>query len=200
MPIEHEPRHRLAFENRHVRHFDVELEPGYVALYHWHRNDGVFVNIAPSETTAQDLGGEPKQRGWRAMGETYFIGYSDKPKAHRVTNSGDRTYHVTDTEILESCESTQSGFAPANNQTLIVDNARVFVTRIMLHPGESTELEGPCGMLVSVYAGALFLESPGNSALLSLAPAGFHWRESNQTYRLRNAGKTVFHGVDIRIK
>lgn len=200
VPIEQEPRHRLAFENRHVRHFDVELEPGYVALYHWHRNDGVFVNITPSDTIAQDLNGEPKQRGWRAMGETYFIGYAEKPKAHRVTNSGNRSYRVTDTEILQSCGAAPSGFSPAGNQTIIVDNQRVFVTRIILHPGESTELGGPCGMLVSIYDSDVRLEGPGGNKDLSLSRADFHWREANQTYKLRNTGKIVFHGVDIRIK
>ena len=29
VPIEQEPRHRLKFENAHVRFFDVQLEPGY---------------------------------------------------------------------------------------------------------------------------------------------------------------------------
>jgi hypothetical protein len=198
--IEDEPRHRLAFENAHVRHFDVQLERGYVALYHWHRNDGVFVNIRPSQTTAQDLGGEPKTRPWRAIGETYFIGYSEQPKVHRVSNSGDRVYHVTDTEILKACGTAQSGFSPRRNQALILDNARVFVTRILLHPGESTELAGPCGMLVSLYPAELRLEADAGHETLSLARAGFHWREVREPRRLVNTGRTVFHGVDILVK
>lgn len=200
VPIEQEPRHRLVFENRHIRHFDVQLEPGYVALYHWHRNDGVFVNIRPSETTAQDLGAQANTRAWRAIGETYFIEYSAKPKAHRVSNTGERVYHVTDTEILQACGAAGPDFETGRNQTLIIDNARVFVARIMLHPGDSTELDGPCGMLVSVYASDLQLESSGGIERLSLPRAGFHWREAQQPLRFTNTGNTVFHGVDIRIK
>ncbi len=199
VPIEHEPRHRLKFENEHVRFFDVELEPGYVALYHWHTNDGVFVNISPSDTTAQDWGGEPVERGWRAMGETYFIGYAAKPKAHRVWNSGDRPYRVTDTEILKGCDAGAE-VAHSPNQTLIVENPRVTVTRIMLHPGEATELNPRCGMLVSVSGGEIELISPAGVERTSVSRAGFRWRNSQQGSRLTNIGRNVFHAVDIRVK
>ena len=68
VPIEEEPMHKLKFENAHVRFFDVQLPPGYESLWHSHVFDGVFVNISPSETTAQDLGGEPTKRDPRIIG------------------------------------------------------------------------------------------------------------------------------------
>lgn len=197
--IEQEPRHRLKFENQHVRFFDVELEPGYESRYHWHRNDGVFVNIASSATIAQDIGKDPVPRGERAIGETYFIGYGGNPKAHRVSNTGGTVYHVTDTEILAGCAASDA-LAPDPGQALLVDNARVFVTRIILHPGESSDLHAPCGMLVSVSGGRITLSSPAGSEHLNLAPAGFHWRHRNETTKVFNSGKFVFHAVDIRLK
>ncbi len=199
IPIEQEPRHRLLFENEHVRFFDVELEPGYESRYHWHRSDGVFVNIASSPTIAQDLGKEPVRRGERAIGETYFIDYATKPKAHRVSNPGSTPYHVIDTEILGGCGAADP-VAVGPNQTLLIDNARVFVTRIILHPGERTELYAPCGMLVSVSGGSVALESPAGSERIDMRPAGFKWRQHDQTTTLVNTGKFVFHGVDIRLK
>jgi hypothetical protein len=199
IPIEQEPRHRLRFENEHVRFFDVELEPGYESRYHWHRSDGVFVNISSSPTIAQDLDKEPVWRGERAIGETYFIDYSARPKAHRVSNPGSTPYHVIDTEILSGC-GTADAVAEGPNQTLLIDNARVFVTRITLHPGESTELYAPCGMLVSVSGGSVALESPAGSERVDLQPAEFKWRQQAQAMKLVNTGKFVFHGVDIRLK
>ena len=199
IPIEQEPRHRLLFENEHVRFFDVELEPGYESRYHWHRSDGVFVNISSSPTIAQDLGKEPVRRGERAIGETYFIDYGARPKAHRVSNPGSTPYHVIDTEILGGC-GTSDPVAEGPNQTLLIDNARVFVTRIILHPGESTELYAPCGMLVSVSGGNMALESPAGRERIDMLPAGFKWRQQAQTTKLVNTGKFVFHGVDIRLK
>ena len=137
IPIEQEPRHHMKFANEHVRFFDVELEPGYESRYHWHRSDGVFVNISSSPTIAQDLGKEPVRRGERAIGETYFIDYGTHPKAHRVTNPGSAPYHVVDTEILHGCDAT-APWSEGPNQTLLIENPRVFVTRLILHPGEST--------------------------------------------------------------
>ena len=199
IPIEQEPRHQLRFENEHVRYFDVELEPGYESRYHWHRSDGVFVNISSSPTIAQDLGKEPVRRAERAIGETYFIDYASKPKAHRVSNPGAAPYHVIDTEILSGC-GTADVLAEGPNQTLLIDNASVFVTRIILHPGESTELYAPCGMLVSVSGGSVALESPAGGERVDLQPAGYKWRQQTHTTKLVNTGKFVFHGVDIRLK
>lgn len=197
--LEQEPRHRLKFENEHVRFFDVQLEPGYQALDHWHRNDGVFINMYVAPTIAQDVGKEPVQRGGRAIGEVYFINYAATPKAHRVSNPGTTEYRVTDTEILSGC-GPYGPFAEGPNQTLVVDNDRVFVTRIILHPGESTELRTPCGMLISVSGGNVTVEGPQGSESFAMQVAGFKWRKSGETVRLTNAGKTVFHAVDIRLK
>lgn len=197
--IEHEPRHRLKFQNEHIRFFDVQLEPGYQALYHWHRADGVFINMYVAPTTAQDVGGEPVRRGGRAIGETYFINYAAKPKAHRVTNPGSTEYRVTDTEILKGCGAT-GPFVAGPNQTVVIDNDRVFVTRILLHPGESTELPAPCGMLVSVSGGNVTAEGPQGSESFAMPVAGFKWRKSPETARITNAGSSVFHAIDIRLK
>ena len=199
IPIEQEPRHRLVFANEHVRYFDVELEPGYQSLYHWHRNDGVFVNISSAPTIAQDLGKDPVQRGERAIGETYFIDYGAKPKAHRVSNPGSTPYRVVDAEILGGC-GTSGSVAEGPGQTLLIDNARVFVTRIILHPGESTELYAPCGVFVAVSAGRIGLETAGATQNVDLKPAEFQWRQQPDAVKLVNTGKFVFHGVDIRLK
>ena len=199
VPIEEEPKHVLKFQNRHVRFFDVQLPPGYEAPWHTHLHDGVFVNIAPSETTAQDLGEKPVLREPRIIGETYFINYGRKPKAHRVTNSGGSLYRVTDTEIHAACgrfAQVQDG----EGQTLIVENERVRVTRIMIGPGEHLALHATCGMLVAVSEAQLAFRSLGPEERISIEPAGFKWRDAYDPVTLVNVGQTVFHGVDIVVK
>jgi hypothetical protein len=199
VPIEQEPRHHLELDNAHVRVFDVDLEPGYESRYHWHRNDGVFVVVASAPTIAQDWGKEPVWRGDRAIGETFFIDYGSHPKAHRVSNAGSTPLHVIDAEILAGCGAS-APIAEGPNQTLIIDNARVFVTRIVLHPGESTELHPPCGLLVAVSAGSLRLETPTARQNMDMQPAGFRWHDQTGNVKLVNIGPFVFHGVDIRLK
>ena len=124
-----------------------------------------------------------------------FGRYGAKPKAHRVSNPGTTPYHVIDTEILGGCGKTDP-VAEGSNQALLIDNERVFVTRIILHPGESTQLHAPCGMLVSVSGGNISLD--GKS--IDFRPAAFKWRQQDQAIKLVNTGKFVFHGVDIRLK
>jgi hypothetical protein len=199
VPIEQEPRHQLKFQNQHVRFFDVLLPPGYRGIYHSHLLDGVFVNIEAAETRAQDLGAEPEDRAPRIVGETYFLNYAKKPTVHKVANIGSATYRVTDTEIVQNC----GGFAPVKDgegQTLILDNERVRVTRIMIGPGEKLALHPPCGMLVAVTGAKLQFHAPGGEELVSMNPAGFKWRDSAAAVEFTNAGNDVFHGVDIVVK
>lgn len=199
VPIEEEPRHVLKFQNAHVRFFDVELHPGYQAKWHTHLHDGVFVNIAASATSAQDLGAETQPRPPREPGDTYFINYTKKPKAHRVANIGDTPYRVTDTEILRGCGGS-SAAADASGQPPIVENERVRVTRIQLEPGARVVLRPSCGMLVAVTAGQLAFESAGPTERVDMGPAGFKWRDAALPIAVVNVGATPFHGVDILVK
>jgi hypothetical protein len=199
VPIEEEPRHALRFENGHVRFFDVRLPAGYVGTMHIHHHDGVFVNIAPSETEAQDWGKPAVRRPGRVPGESSFIGYAARPKAHRVSNVGTGVYHVTDTEVLKSCRGLPISDDAAAGPVL-VDNAKVRVTRIDLEPGASTRLHGPCGMLVAVTPGLALLATPGGAQQLELNAAGFAWRDHSAPMTLTNIGGTRVHFVDILVK
>ena len=198
-PIEKEPRHRLAFENTRVRFFDVQLPPGYRGTMHIHHHDGVFVNISPAETEAEDWGKAPVRRPPRTPGETYFIGYYKTPKAHRVSNIGKTEYRVTDTEILQGCggRALEDG---ARAGPLLVDNDRVRVSQIDLAPGASTTLHGPCGMLVLVSAGTAQFDMPGGVERVTFGPAGFKWRDSTAPITFTNVGTDRLQAVDILVK
>lgn len=199
VPIEEEPQHRLRFQNPHVRLFDVLLPPGYKGLWHFHVYDGVFVNIEAAPTNEQVLGADPADRPPRIIGDTYFFGYGKKPKVHRVNNTGDSSYRVVDTEIVRGC----GGFAQVKDgegQTLILENDRVRVTRLMLAPGERLSLHPPCGMLVSVSSGRLSISSPGAEEQVTFNPAGFKWRDQSKPLDIVNVGAEPFHAVDVVVK
>ena len=198
VPIEEEPRHFLVFQNRHVRVFDVRLPPGYRGLWHTHLHDGVFVNVEASQTTAQDLGGQPVVRPPRKLGETYFLAYTRKPKAHRVDNTGSTPFRVVDVEIHEGCGGAGPEDAPG--LTPIVENPRVRVSRVALAPGETVSLPATCGMLVAVSGGRLEFRSPGGADEMAVEPAGFRWRDSFAPLEVTNAGESPFHGVDVLLK
>lgn len=199
VPIEEEPQHKLRFENTHVRFFDVRLPQGYRGVMHIHHHDGVFVNIEASTTEAEDWGKAPVQRPGRTPGESYFIGYGTRPKAHRVSNIGDGVYHVTDTEVLAGCGGTPMTDEPAAGP-VITDNPKVRVARIALDPGASTTLRGPCGMLVAVTRALVTIDAPGGTERIALDPAGFKWRDSRQPMTLTNVGQAPLLAIDIVVK
>lgn len=198
VPIEDEPRHRLVFSNAHVRYFDVQLEPGYLSRWHTHLHDGVFINLGSSQTSAQDYGAEAQSRPPRAVGETFFINYTKKPKAHRVANTGEAVYHVVDTEIHRGC----GGYQPvtAAGEEVLIDNERVRVTRVSLLPGQSATLHPPCGMLVAVSAAQVTLSGAGAQARLDMQPAQFQWRQSDAPMHITNSGDAPLHAVDVLVK
>ncbi len=87
VPIEQEPRHRLKFENEHVRFFDVELEPGYESRYHWHRSDGVLVTrviLHPGERIDMT----PAGFKWRQQAQTT-----------KLVNTGQFVFHGVDIRL-----------------------------------------------------------------------------------------------------
>jgi len=116
-----------------------------------------------------------------------------------VNNTGATPYHVTDTEILQSCP----GYATAKDaegQTLILENERVRVTRLMIGPGETMKLHPPCGMLIAVTTAKLSFKGPGAEETVTFDSAGFKWRNQLQPLQFTNVGQEVFHGVDIVLK
>jgi len=199
VPIEEEPRHRLKFENPHVRFFDVQLPPGYESKWHTHLHDGVFIVISTSETLAQDYGADAVKRPPRPVGNVLFADYTRRPKAHRVTNIGNGEYRVVDTEIHRGCGGYKAAMGPTSDRVL-VDNDRVLVTRVLLAPGESLLLQPPCGMLVAVDTGSATLNAGGGEARLELQPASFQWRQSGTPVTLTNTGTTPLHAIDVLVK
>ena len=85
-------------------------------------------------------------------------------------------------------------------QTLILENDRVRVTRLMLAPGERLSLHPPCGMLVSVSGGRLSISSPGAEEQVAFNPAGFKWRDQSKPLDIVNVGAEPFHAVDVVVK
>jgi hypothetical protein len=159
----------------------------------------VFVNIEASETTAQDLGGEAVVRPPRAVGETYFIGYTKTPKAHRVDNSGRTPFRVVDAEIHAGCGSSPRD-APPPNAAVVVENERVRVTRIRVQPGQTATLAPTCGLLIAVRSGTLEFRGPGATETVSIDRAGFKWRDGFAPLTVANVGSAAFQGIDIVVK
>src|SRR5215207_11505010 len=57
VPVEKEPRHRLKFENRYVRVFDVLITAKDRSLFHTHVYDGVGIKLTDARIRDEPTGG-----------------------------------------------------------------------------------------------------------------------------------------------
>jgi quercetin dioxygenase-like cupin family protein len=201
--IEKEPRHRLKFENRYVRVFDVLISPGDASLFHTHVHDGVGVKLTDARIRDEPTGGSPDDITV-TRGEVSFT-LRPSPLTHRVGNIGETPFRNVFVEILPLAGAL-SGAPPqalVAGQTLVLENERVRVSRLILAPGQSAELHTHVlrRLAVAVTAGRLALEVPGEKArTIEFKSGDFQWYEAGATHALKNVAPTPFEAVDIELK
>lgn len=201
VPVGSEPRHHMKFENQYVRVFDVVVPPGDATLFHTHANDYAFVSIGDANLKAEVLGGQPGDLVLKD-GEVRF---TKGVITHRVTNVSDAPFRNITIEIL----SSPGGKGGAGNvpvppgHTLVLENDRLRVERIVLEPGQSTTMHEHTlsGLSVAVSSGKIVIESPGQKAeTVEFKPGDFRWRTGAITHKLTNVGKSRFEGVGLEWK
>lgn len=203
VPIEKEPLHQLKFENRHVRLFDVSIPPGGTTLAHIHVNDAVGVRLTDA-TIVDDTVGEKPSKSSVTRGSVSFS-YRPVPLIHKVSNTGTTPYRNILVEILPSAKSTQeaASLAEVAGHTLVMENDRVRVVRLVLAPGESTKVHSHAlrGIGIALTKGDLSIEAPGKDAkTMQLSPGDYQWHEPGTTHSLTNVGSTAIEVVDIELK
>ena len=203
VPIEKEPRHRLKFQNRYVRVFDVLIPPGDTSLFHTHVNDGFSVRLKDASIRDEALGGASEDLTVK-RGAVSF-GYRPSPITHRVSNIGATPFSNIFVEVLPST-GTPAGSplqALAAGQTLVLENERVRVSRLILAPGQSTKLHTHSIRIlaVAVSRGKIAVGAPGKKArTVKFKPGDTQWYEAGAKHSLRNVSSVPFEAVEIELK
>jgi quercetin dioxygenase-like cupin family protein len=201
VPVASEPRHHLKYENDYVRVFDVVVPPGDATLFHTHANDYLFVSIGDANLKAEVMGNQPGNLILKD-GE---VRYSKATITHRVGNLSKDTFRNITIEVLKS-PGGQAGAAQQaqiEGHTLVLENDRVRVERLILEPGQSTGMhEHPLsGLGVAVSGAKVMIESPGQKPqTVEFGPGDFRWHGGKIAHSLKNIGKTRFEAVDIEWK
>jgi quercetin dioxygenase-like cupin family protein len=203
VPIEKEPRHHLKFENQYVRVFYVFIAPGDTTLFHTHINDGVGIKLTDAEIRDEDRGGKPIESTVR-RGDVGFTHYPD-PLTHRVSNIGSTAFRNVLVEVLPSTSKTSKAqsLASVAGQTLVLENDRVRIFRLVLAPGQSTEVRRPefRGVRVAVSGGKITIDGRSKKIkTVSVHPGDYEWFGDGMKYSLRNIGSSSFEAVDIELK
>ncbi len=200
--VEKEPRHRLRFSNQYVRVFDVLIPPGDTTLFHTHVHDGMGVRLSDARIREDVLGGASEDAPVK-RGEVSFS-YRPSPLTHSVGNIGSTPFRIIFIEVLPN-EGPAPGasLALVAGQTLVLENERVRVSRVVLNPGQSIEMHEHAhrGLAVAVSDGRIAVEVPGEKVrTVKFKPGDTRWHEGGMKHAWRNAGAVLFEAVEIELK
>jgi quercetin dioxygenase-like cupin family protein len=194
--IDHEAKHHAVFANASTRVFDVIVPASDSTLYHVHSNDYAYVTFGDVALKAQALGAQQTDLAL-ANGE---VRVTMAPITHRVLNPSTKPFHNLTIELLKPSGAKLS---PTFAGTMVLDNTRVRVERIVLEPGASTirhSHSGP-GLDVSVSAGTVdIVNAKGPKQHLALSPAWYHWNDAGRDHTIMNVGKSRVEIVEIEWK
>jgi quercetin dioxygenase-like cupin family protein len=187
----------LKFENQYVRVFDVAVPPGDATLFHTHSNDYVFVMIGDANLKAEVMGSAPVDLNVK-NGEVRF---TKGPITHRVTNPASTLFRNITIEILGSPGSAAASTPDTSpGHSNVLENDRVRVERLVLEPGQATNMHthGLSALSVFLTNAKIRVESPGQKPeTIEYKPGDFRWRAAPVTHSLKNVGSTRFEAVGI---
>ncbi len=202
VPIEKEPRHRLQFSNQLVRVFNVLIPAGDTSLFHIHVNDGLSVRLGDARIRDEALGGTSEDIAVK-RGAVSF-GYRTSPLTHRVSSIGSTPFRNIFVEILPSTRKPPGvPQALVAGQTLVLENERVRISRLVLAPGQSIEMHTHAlqGLGVAVSEGRIVIEVPGEKLrTVKFKPGDSQWYEGGTKHSLQNVGSAPFEAVEIELK
>jgi quercetin dioxygenase-like cupin family protein len=197
VPVATEPRHHLKFENEYVRVYDVVVPAGDATLFHLHANDYAFVSIGDATLKAQALGGQPGDLILKD-GEARF---TKGPITHRVTNVAGAPFRNITIEILKSPGPAGTATPDSSpGHSVVLENDRVRIERLILEPGQSTNIHTHNLSALSVFLtkSKVRIESPGaKPETIEYKPGDFRWRAAPVKHSIKNIGSTRFEAVGV---
>jgi quercetin dioxygenase-like cupin family protein len=197
VPVANEPRHHLKFENEYVRVFDVVVPPGDATLFHIHASDYAFVSIGDATLKAEVMGNQPGDMITKD-GEARF---TKGPITHRVTNVARTPFRNITIEILKSPGPVGASTPDTSpGHSVVLDNDRVRIERLILEPGQSTNIHTHNLSALSVFVtkSKVRVESKGaKPETIEYKPGDFRWRAAPVTHSIKNIGSTRFEAVGV---
>jgi hypothetical protein len=201
VPVHEEPRHKLLYAGGGLRVLDVQIAPGDTSLYHLHATPILYTNISPSRTIEQLVGGDwpppntPPILRWVAGGTESDTIYTVRPKAHRVTNIGDRLFRLI---AVVTMDGTARPFTTPIAQEMPgvreLESSWFRQTRVTLSAGETTPWLRTSRTMVAILplGGSVAVEREGVASVPMSTAGSFVVIDAGQRYRVRHLqGDTV---------
>jgi quercetin dioxygenase-like cupin family protein len=191
--LEHESKHHEVFKNDFVEVFNVIVPAGDSTLYHNHRDDYVFVTFGGANLKSQKLGAE-KADLIIADGE---VRYTKAPITHRVLNPSKETFHNLSIDLLKA--NGKALGMPAGGD-VVLDNAKVRVSRIVLEPGKSSVPHQHVGpeLDIAVHPAKFdVVDDKGAAEHLSMKTADYKYHGTARTHTIKNTGTSRLELIEI---
>lgn len=193
--LKDDPYRKVVLENSVVRIWEVKVPVGESTPFHEHKLDQVTVRINATVLTAVPKGGLFNfTRDFKLeSGSVSYADYTNSPYVHKITPNGN-AHHVIETEILSPppAEDRRSTAADRTGFTTLLDNHRVRASRLLLEPGQSSEI-APRGNTFIVVV-------KGGAAPRALKPGDFEWHGEPGTRSIKNEGSTPIELVEVQVK
>ncbi len=198
VPVYEEPRHRLVFENDETYILNVNLEPGYVSLYHQHIADILYVTIGGTTVWAEPLGGKRREATVNRGDLRFSSDNHPLPHIHRVGNIGQTPFHVIG--VARKSAPTKgtipiAGDTSAMEMAMEKDHASVY--RIKLAPGEKSGLHSHALPYARVFmSDGKIKDKNGTSTMVKAAD--YLWLKNDEMHSYENAGEDELEIIEVQ--
>jgi len=188
-----EPHHHLAFENKSVRVFNVEVDPNTETLTHWHHHDYFAITLAPAEI-ANHVKDKPSVTVKFTEGDTRF---TPAPLIHSVRDLGAEPFRNVTIEILEDDSLRNSTphwdadrgleVLPNGTKQILFVKDGIRVTEFELQPGGIVPVHHHTGphLLVAVN------DQDVRSDVLGQGPVPGHFKSGDSKWLPGNYSHTI---------
>jgi hypothetical protein len=186
-----DPSRRLVLENAAVRVWEVNVPIGAAGPYHEHKIDMMSVRINSTEVTNDPKGGlfSFKTNMRLEAGTVGYSDYSGKPYVHRIVPVGPNPHRVIEFEFLASPAADRVVPAEREGVKQLLDNRRARAFRLLLEPGQSSD--------VATLGNSLLVVVKGSG---SLKPGTVQWHAEPSQRSIKNDGASVMEVVEVAVK
>jgi len=209
VPVDREPGHHLALDNKYTRVFQVEVPPHQSTLLHQHDRDYLFVVIGPA-AIENDVQDKPPVHVKFQDGEARFVkgGF-----AHVAKNEGDTPFRNVTIEVKKKSAESAAPKQPERGvnvgmsgglSDVLWDNDTTRASDVQINPGgmmEKTEHKLPY-LTVAVTDLDLRNDVAGRKQpeMIRLKPGDFSWSGPGTSNMLMNEGKKPARFIVIEFK
>jgi quercetin dioxygenase-like cupin family protein len=193
--VEHEPMHRVVFENRLVKVIDAAVAPGKATAYHTHERDNVPVAVAPGTIAVTERGGRPVESAVPLGRVSYAVG----GYTHEVRNIGPTPVRFIDVELVGPRGFNTAAGCEGRYHSTEIDNHRVVVHRVVLPAGARLDEHRHNGPLLEVVVRGERV-ARRMSSVEPVAAGAFAWRDHGRVPQIVNAGAAELEIVEVEWK